>query len=187
MVEPDAAAQRVFYLVQNNGWQIKAYHMQSRLLLGKHSITFVTGTPSSLIRWGTNGLAFRSSSNQLVVIRSPLIAADAAADIALTLAGPGAPVAIGSNAAFTLTITNQGPGQATSLQIANSFSSLVNLTSVSASGGTLTTNFGTLIWTLSSLNAGAQASLSDTIMPRRWTGYGHSRCHCYLTGFAAGQ
>ncbi|EEF59446.1 conserved repeat domain protein [Pedosphaera parvula Ellin514] len=165
LVEPDAVSRRVFYLVQTNGWQIRAYDVQNRLLLGNIPVPNVLGTPSTLIRWGTNGLAFRTSSNQLYVVRSPLISSNAATDIALKLNGPGTPISLGSNAVFTLTITNQGSVLATGIQVTNTFSSAMNLVSAVSSAGTWMTNYGVLIWTLPALGVGEQATLSYTITP----------------------
>jgi hypothetical protein len=70
-VVPDAALSRVFYLVNNAGtWNIKAFDMGSRAELGNGDIPGVTGTPGSLIRWGTRGLAFRTSDGQIFIVES---------------------------------------------------------------------------------------------------------------------
>lgn len=163
LVIPDPKTGRVFYLVQANGWQINAYDVAAHRLLGAIPLANVAGTPSSLIRWGTSGLAFRTSANQLYIIRSPLVQTNAAADLALTLVAPTRPVAIGSNVVFTLTVSNQGPAQATAIWLTNTFSAPVNLISWTSSSGTVGTNGGQIIWNLSNLNVGAQATLSYTL------------------------
>jgi uncharacterized repeat protein (TIGR01451 family) len=165
LVEPDAVAGRVFYLTHNNSWQLKAYDVASRRLLGSVPLPDVVGTPSSLVRWGTNGLAFRTSGNQLYIIRSPLVQPNAAADLSLKLEGPASPVTFGSNAVIAMTLTNQGPHQATGVQITNTFSGIVSLVSVSTSVGTWTTNGGVLVWTIPALDAGTQVSLSYVVKP----------------------
>ncbi|MCL5098707.1 MAG: hypothetical protein M1608_14490 [Candidatus Omnitrophica bacterium] len=164
LVEPDAASGRVFYLANDSAWQLKTYDIASGRLLGGLAVSNVLGTPASLIRWGTSGLAFRTSGSQIFVVRSPLVQTQANADLSLALNGPAAPVSVGSNAVFTIVATNFGPSQATGLQITNWFSPCASLASVSASDGTWTTNSDTLVWRLPALNADASATLSCTII-----------------------
>jgi hypothetical protein len=38
--------------------------------MGNGDIPGVTGTPGSLIRWGTRGLAFRTSDGQIFIVES---------------------------------------------------------------------------------------------------------------------
>ena len=165
LVEPDSASGRVFFLTQTNGWQVLTYDVASRRFLGSISISNVFGTPSSFIRWGTNGLAFRTSSNQLFIIRSPLVRPDAAADVSLLISGVSGPIPVCSNISYTLTVTNAGPSKATNLQITNSFSVATSIASVSTNIGVWSTNGGVLVWALPALDAGAQATLSYTIVP----------------------
>ena len=43
---------------------LEAFDLRTNALLGSVAIPGVTGTPVKLIRWGSNGLAFLTSSNQ---------------------------------------------------------------------------------------------------------------------------
>jgi len=70
-VAPDGALSRVFFLVNEGGWSIRAYDMGSRLLIGSASVSEVRGMPGSLIRWGAKGLAFRTSGGQIFILQSP--------------------------------------------------------------------------------------------------------------------
>ena len=72
---PDAAAGRAYYLTSGPGssFTIRAFDINTFLLLGALSIDGVSGTPTSLLRWGPNGLAFRTSNNQLFIIQTSLI------------------------------------------------------------------------------------------------------------------
>ena len=73
---PDATAGRAFYLTpgQTGGTlTLKAYDINTFLLLGSLNITGVNGTAGSLVRWGANGLAFRTTGNQLFIIQTSLI------------------------------------------------------------------------------------------------------------------
>lgn len=162
LVAPDAATSRVFYLVPSNGWQLNAYDVPSRCLLGSLTISNVLGTPSRLIRWGTDGLAFQTTSNQLFLMRSPLVRTDAFASVALALAGPTGPVALGSNATFTVSVTNQGTTQASNVWITNTWSAGVALLSVSPGAGSTVTNTNAnwVAWSLPTLDPGAQTTLT---------------------------
>ena len=63
---PDSAQNRVFYLGQtqaqssipSNNWTLQVFDQKGFNLLSSITIENVIGTPNSIIRWGTNGLAF---------------------------------------------------------------------------------------------------------------------------------
>ena len=105
LVVPESSSGRVFYLVDNhNGTAtIHSYDRQTFVLLGSLTIPGVNGSPRSFIRWSTDGFAFRTTLNQLFIIRSA------------TLVGPGA-VQLGSvsynvsenNQRVDITLTRSG-------------------------------------------------------------------------------
>jgi uncharacterized repeat protein (TIGR01451 family) len=72
-------------------------------------------TSSHLTRWGTNGLAFRTSAG-FFTFRSSLVkdlsASVADLGVAITAAGAGT---TGSNSVYTVTVNNSGPASATSV------------------------------------------------------------------------
>ena len=74
---PDTSVGRAYYLTFNPDFGsliLKVFDINTFLLLGSLNINGVGGTPSSLVRWGPNGLAFRTdSSNQLFIIQTSLI------------------------------------------------------------------------------------------------------------------
>jgi Calx-beta domain/Domain of unknown function (DUF4214) len=73
---PDTAAGRAYYLTfgQTQGtFTLKAYDINTFLLLGSLNIGGIQGLPTSLLRWGPNGLAFRTTGNQLFIIQTDLI------------------------------------------------------------------------------------------------------------------
>src|SRR6185369_16332700 len=72
---PDAAAGRAYYLTSGPGssFTIRAFDINTFLLLGTLVIDGVNGIPTSLLRWGPNGLAFRTNNNQLFIIQTSLI------------------------------------------------------------------------------------------------------------------
>ncbi len=72
---PDASNGRAYYLTSdqfNGGVALKVFDTSTFLLLGSLTLSGVTGTPTSLVRWGANGLAFRAD-NELFIIQTSLI------------------------------------------------------------------------------------------------------------------
>ena len=74
---PDAAAGRAYYLIPGTGFDtgsvsLKAFDINTFVLLGSLKINGVNQTPTSLVRWGANGLAFRTD-NELFIIQTALI------------------------------------------------------------------------------------------------------------------
>ncbi len=79
LVKADATVGRVFFLTQNPApstttWTLRAFDIETFAPRGNMDIPGVNGNPSSLIRWGTNGLAFRTDSGQVFLITSALVA-----------------------------------------------------------------------------------------------------------------
>jgi sugar lactone lactonase YvrE len=73
---PDAAAGRVYFLVREgftSAMTLKAYDTTTFLPVGSQVILDVSGEPSTLIRWGANGLAFRTSTGDVYAIQTSLI------------------------------------------------------------------------------------------------------------------
>lgn len=76
LVRPDSSVGRVFFLTQpgyNGPYQLVAFDPNTFALIGSQEIPGVSGTASSLVRWGTDGLAFRTDANQFFIIRTPLV------------------------------------------------------------------------------------------------------------------
>src|SRR5207249_3898541 len=76
IVEPDVANQRLFFLSKTDTeWQLRAYDPASFGLVGSLTLSNVLGQPTRLVRWGQDGLAFGTTSNQLFLVRSSLVPA----------------------------------------------------------------------------------------------------------------
>jgi hypothetical protein len=82
-VRVDPVSRKVFFVTggtNDSTASIQAYDMNSLSFLGSVDIPNL-GIPTvpqftrytSLIRWGMNGLAFRTSSNEIIILKSPLI------------------------------------------------------------------------------------------------------------------
>ena len=74
---PDTAVGRAYYIVKDttvsNTWILKAYDINTFTLAGSLTITGVSGDAASLVRWGGNGLAFRTTGGQLFILQTDLI------------------------------------------------------------------------------------------------------------------
>lgn len=71
-VEPDWAIRRVFFVQAVNEVSELAAYDNNFTRVGTVVPSNVLGEPRDLIRWGTNGLAFRTTSNQVVLLRTEL-------------------------------------------------------------------------------------------------------------------
>jgi hypothetical protein len=74
LARPDVTIGRVFSLTKDGfpeTWSIRAFDPNTEHLLGSKNIPGVTGDPGNLIRWGSKGLAFRTTGKQVFLVESP--------------------------------------------------------------------------------------------------------------------
>jgi DNA-binding beta-propeller fold protein YncE len=79
LIIPESATDTIFFLEDNFSGvaTIRVYKQSTFTLIGAMTVPGIKGRPGSFIRWGTNGLAFRTSSNstnegnQLFIIQLP--------------------------------------------------------------------------------------------------------------------
>lgn len=64
-VAPDAEANRVSYVFGNT---LRVYNLSTFVPLGQVTIPGLSGQVTSLVRWGSNGLAFRTSGDQVFLV-----------------------------------------------------------------------------------------------------------------------
>ena len=164
LVEPDELNHCVWFLGQNGSeWRLNGYDMDSYDYLASLIITNLQGTPRSLIRWGTNGLAFRTSSNQLFLVRFNIPGTDVQADIGITQRSPANAVPVGTNMVFTLTMTNHGPATAHNLVLTNFYPSHVTIVAATATDGNFSSNKNTLACTIPTLASGSAVTVRVTV------------------------
>ncbi|HKE58734.1 MAG TPA: hypothetical protein VKB46_18610, partial [Pyrinomonadaceae bacterium] len=73
---PDPTVGRAYYVVRDfsgGAITLKAYDINTFVQVGSATLAGITGDPTALVRWGTNGLALRTSTGQLQIIRTSLI------------------------------------------------------------------------------------------------------------------
>src|SRR6185437_228141 len=92
LVVPDLDHQRVFFLNKSNTtWRVQAYEPTTTALLSSMTVSNVLGSPLTLLRWGEDGLAFCTSSNQLFLLRTSLAPSGNSADLGVSQAALAAP------------------------------------------------------------------------------------------------
>lgn len=70
-ITADETANRIYLLTGGGGTRtLRAFEANSLAQLGSLDVTGINGTSSSLIRWGTNGLAFRTSTGQVFLVQT---------------------------------------------------------------------------------------------------------------------
>ncbi len=164
LVEPDANYGRVFYLsASNTTASLLACDMNTWRQIGSLSITNLAGTPTTLIRWGTNGLAFRTTSNLLYVIRHPLVQPSAESHLAISLTQTSSTTAVDNEVRFTLTLANSGPAGSSPMQIPTTVSPGGVISAPSAALGTWINAGTNLLWSVPGLTAGSQTSISFSL------------------------
>jgi len=171
-VAPDSTLGRAFVL---NGAppfgapnQITGFDVNTFVPVGSFPIAGVGqlgfNNPSSLVRWGQDGLAFRTDT-QVYILHSGLVRDLSAtpSDLAVSLSAPTS-AATGVNAPITISVTNNGPSTATDVTLIDAFSSGVIFVSMSPSQGTCG---GTPLvrCNLGNLATGATATVGMVILP----------------------
>src|SRR5437867_1297772 len=113
---PDSAVGLVYFLVarDQSSYRILAFDQRTFLLVGSLDVPGVLGTPSKLIRWGANGLAFRTTGDQVFLIQTALIPTDSATKVVPIVVDTGGHGQ--AHFATELTLANRGSTTA-SLQL----------------------------------------------------------------------
>ena len=127
----------------------------------------ITGTPTAP---GTYTFTARFQSTigiidyRTVTITVGAVGADANVGVAAT--GPGAPVAIGTPFAYTLTVSNAGPAAASNVRLTDTLPEGTQFVSATTTAGTCQHANGTLLCTLGPLGSGApRRSCSTSVQP----------------------
>jgi uncharacterized repeat protein (TIGR01451 family) len=152
----DDAAGRGFYLAQKGStWEIRAYDLATLQPAGTQTVANVLGTPGNLIRCGADRLAFRTSSNQLFIVRSALVVTNLLAPANLAVIQSAAQdFSTTDTIRFTMTVTNRGPANASNVLLAISPPSPISSLSIQVSQGSSTNRGNYYVCNFGSLAAG---------------------------------
>jgi hypothetical protein len=137
---PDRAAFRVYYLESAGNFssdygKITAYDPVSLNPIRSLNLPSSVSEPSSFVRWGATGLAFRNASTIYLVNSANLVPAAPPADISVSVTATPNPATIGNPVSYVITASNAGPNPAPNLVITTNFSTGQTIqTPVSSSG-----------------------------------------------------
>jgi uncharacterized repeat protein (TIGR01451 family) len=154
-----------FYSVTSNS--LTAWDVHTLLPVGTMTFSAV-GTPTgNLIRWSTNGLAFRTASSQVAILRTGLVPAGAPTDLQLSETSADPSASVGNNYACTFSISNAGPNIATNVVFSQTVPAIAGLILVSSPGSTTATVSGGFTCTIPSIAPGAATLVSVTVKPAK--------------------
>ncbi len=162
LVRPDSASGWLTFLTPKNGaWWLRQYAHTNYALLREFRVPGVLGTPKSLVRWGTDGLAFLTTSNQVYLVRPPL----AYADLALTHQSWPTQAIAGQSFQVVLSVTNHGTAFAADAFVTNTPPAFTTVLNASASqGGVILTN-NRAIFALGDVATNTAVTLTVTLLP----------------------
>jgi hypothetical protein len=164
-VRPDQAANRVYFLESNND-RIGAYDPTTFNCISKAMLPAAVPSPASFIRWGTNGLAFRSGTNVYLISSSRLVPSGAPANVTVTVQAAPNPATVSTPLTYTVCVSNRGPNTALSANLGAVLSANQILQAVASSqGAPVTTNSAATLF-VGDLAAGASATLTLTVLPQ---------------------
>ena len=160
----DGTTNRIFFLF-NNGtdWVLNEFDRITYALVGSLVIPGVSGNPNRLLSWGTNGVAFGTSSNQVFLVQEPLI--PRVAQVAVTQSALPALEVVGSNEIYSIVVTNRGPGDAQNVMLTDYLPDAAMYLSASSPQGVITQNQGVVTFSLGTLPKHTALALTITVVP----------------------
>lgn len=166
-VLPDPQKGRVYYIFGSDAeTKLLAYDLETSILVGSLEFPEALGKPGSLIRWGEDGLAFRTSQNQVFLVRTSLVPrTDSSADLSLNISDSSDPIITGNNLAYTLTVNNQGPSPAVGVVLEEELDGAFDLVDLSPSQGSCSESVRRVRCTLGALEVGSSVTVKLTLNP----------------------
>ncbi|MDB6138581.1 MAG: hypothetical protein JWO94_1653 [Verrucomicrobiaceae bacterium] len=175
---PDVAAHRVYYIEPRTLYtttydKIGAYDIDSfalaRRLTFSPAVTISPATqpyvPGSFIRWGGNGLAFRTDSTVVFATSSQLVPDALAADLVATMRATPETATVGGTISYTVSVTNQGPATARNALLTCVLSDGQALQSAVAASGVPAVSGSTVSLFIGDIAVGQGATLILTTVP----------------------
>jgi len=166
---PDAPANRVYYLEGQSSYsttydKVAAFDPVTFSLIRRLTLPSGQSSAGSLIRWGVNGLAFRTATS-VNLINSSLVPSEPPADLAVSIQATPNPATAGASLVYTVKVENAGPNPSKVTALGIRLSDGQTYQSATASTGTPVITGLTVIWPVGDLAAGASATLTITTTP----------------------
>lgn len=160
---PDLAANRVYFI--ENSDRIGAYDPTTFSNIRRLTLPAPVNSPFSFIRWGTNGLAFRTANSVVLINSGQLVPSAPPADLAVAVQAAPNPANIGVPLAYTLAVSNLGPSIAKSVSLGVVLSDSQTIQSAVASTGTPITPGTNMTIALGDIASGSHAVVTVTVLP----------------------
>jgi hypothetical protein len=166
---PDAALNRVFFLEPSRlflrDYRLAAYELKRFTKVGESRLPVIFSDVGNLTRWGTNGLAFNSASN-LVIVRSKfLVPTEPSADLSVKIESSAAAVKVGEPFKFIARATNNSANAARNVALTLSDSAPGFFVDYSASSSEVSWLVGGFVLTIPELAAHTAAELEVSLLP----------------------
>lgn len=158
---PDARVNRVFFL---NGSRIFTDDYSTFVALDTMELPGIRGA-SNLIRWGTDGLAFRTEK-QVYWLRSSMVGKPVPpADLSITVTHTPSSVTVGRSIACKLVVVNNGPGPAPGTTLTFRIPAGLEVVSTHCSLGQVTTTERMVSVDIGELSPHARCTLTVAVTP----------------------
>lgn len=166
----DASLSRAFVLNTSpttNQSQVTAFNVNTFVPVasfGVSGLDSVFNSPSSLVRWGQDGLAFRTDFG-VFVVRSSVVRdlSKTPADVAVSASAPGTAIT-GTNISLKLTVKNNGPNLVGDVSLVSRFSAGALVLSATPTQGTCEAD-QVVRCDLGQMPNGASATVTVTAIP----------------------
>lgn len=160
---PDLPGGRVYFLVTTpQSYEIRAYDARNYTWIGSTPATFLPWDFGSFIRWGTDGLAYRSG-DKVYLVRTSLVSQDTPG-IDLQVTGSEIPtLPAGDLLTYTLTVRNSGDNSATFATLTDTLPETATIESVTATQGAVYVAGKVVTARLGDLPGGASATVTVSV------------------------
>ena len=158
----DQSAQYTYNYNQIQTFNLSDFNPSSSAVIPVSVSTNLPNSPSTLTRWGTNGLAFRTSGG-LYSLHSNLVKDLSAsnADLSVSLTSSGG-TTTGASTTYIATISNAGPSASTNIALTALMPASGILSSITPASGTCST-FNAVSCNLGGLASGASSTVTFVV------------------------
>jgi uncharacterized repeat protein (TIGR01451 family) len=160
---PDAIAGRIVFL---SGNRLRVFDQNSYAELGALNLSVNAGNPASLIRCGTDRVAFRTDDNRMVILRTDMIPIPAMADLSVAQSSSLILPIVGSNLTYVVAVSNAGPASAMNVVLVDQLPAGAAFVSALPSQGVCDQTNGIVNCQLNALANGASASVTVTVLTK---------------------
>jgi uncharacterized repeat protein (TIGR01451 family) len=160
----DESANRIFFLWSDSqNWFLQQFDLVSHALEASLMLPPLLANPQDLIRWGTNGLAFRNDSNQVFLVQIPLI--PKFPQLSVSQSAFPELGSVGSNLTYTVVVTNRGPVDAHNVVLTDTLPVGATFVSAFSPQGSITQDASNVSFVLGTVSNNASVTLQCVVSP----------------------